>query len=345
MLGDNVENLTLVGIASINATGNALDNTLTGNLGNNLLYGGAGADAMLGGEGNDYYVVDQAGDVVTELAGEGTDTVQSFISYTLGDNVENLTLDPSPLSIDATGNALDNVLRGNAGNNRLDGKTGADAMFGQGGDDTYVVDDAGDNITELAGEGIDTVESDISYALTANVENLKLNGIANLNGTGNIDNNQINGNAGNNILNGGAGADHLEGLAGNDTYIVDDVGDVVIEGLNLGTDTVQSSITYSLTANVEALLLTGAADINGTGNELANTLTGNAGNNALDGGLGNDTLRGGAGADTLIGELGNDQLDGGAGVDLMRGGAGHDSYIVDNTLDSIEENANEGIRH
>ena len=82
-LGANVENLTLTGTANINGTGNALDNVITGNSGNNVLAGGAG---------NDTYIVQNAGDVVTEAANNGTDTVQSSVSYTLGANVENLTL-------------------------------------------------------------------------------------------------------------------------------------------------------------------------------------------------------------------------------------------------------------
>ena len=126
-LGANVENLTLTGTGAINATGNTLDNTLTGNSGNNVLSGGAGNDTMAGGAGNDTYVVDAAGDTVTEAANAGTDTVQSGISYTLGANVENLTLTGTG-AINATGNTLNNTLTGNSGNNVLDGGAGNDAM-------------------------------------------------------------------------------------------------------------------------------------------------------------------------------------------------------------------------
>ena len=107
-LGSNVENLTLTGSGNINGTGNASANTLTGNTGANTLDGGGGVDTLIGGSGNDTYVVDNASDVVTEDAGAGTDTVQANISYTLGSNVENLTLTGSG-DIDGTGNASANT--------------------------------------------------------------------------------------------------------------------------------------------------------------------------------------------------------------------------------------------
>ena len=100
-----------------------------------------GADTLRGGGGNDTYVVDNAGDVVTENAGEGTDLVQSSLTYTLGANVENLTL-TGAAAINATGNTLDNILTGNTANNVLTGGAGNDTMRGGAGNDTYVVDAA-----------------------------------------------------------------------------------------------------------------------------------------------------------------------------------------------------------
>ena len=270
---------------------------ITGNTGDNTLDGGAGADSMSGGAGNDTYVVDNAGDTVTELAGEGTDTVQASVSYTLGANVENLTLTGTRRHQRHRQRSPTRII-GNAGNNTLDGGAGADTMTGGAGNDTYVVDDAGDVVTEGASEGIDTVRTLGQLHAAANVENLTLTGNADINGTGNGFANTITGNSGDNTLDGGAGADTMTGGAGNDTYVVDNVGDVVDGSRGEGTDTVQSSVSYTLGANVENLTLTGALAINGTGNAVANVITGNSAANILIGLAGNDMLDGGAGDDT-----------------------------------------------
>ncbi|SHJ99494.1 calcium-binding protein, partial [Propionispora hippei] len=340
------ETLILSGSANINGTGNTLDNMITGNSGNNVLTGGAGndtldgglgADTLYGGAGNDLYLVDYTGDAVIENANEGLDTVQSSISYTLGANVENLRL-MGITSINGNGNTLNNVLAGNNGNNILDGSTGMDTLIGGLGNDTYIVDNIGDVVIENTNEGADTVQASIIYTLGANIENLILSSSANLNGTGNALDNLITGNSGSNLLTGGAGndtldggsgADLLYGSTGNDTYIVDNAGDVVTENANEGTDTVQSIITYILGSNVENLILSSSANLNGTGNALDNLIAGNSGNNILTGGAGNDTLNGGAGADSLYGGAGNDVLCGGTGDDTYLYGIGSGNDSID----------------
>ncbi|MEY4254862.1 MAG: bifunctional hemolysin/adenylate cyclase precursor [Pseudomonadota bacterium] len=341
ILGANVENLTLTGTTAINGTGNELNNLiigngaaniLTGGAGNDTLDGGAGIDTMIGGLGDDTYAVNVAGEIITELANEGTDTVKSAITYTLGATLENLTL-TGTTAINGTGNASNNILIGNtaaniltggAGNDVLDGAAGSDTLTGGTGDDTYVVDATGDKVTELANEGTDTVRSSITYVLGANLENLTLTGTAAINATGNTVNNSLIGNSGANILDGGTGSDTMAGGLGDDTYVIDVATDLVTELANEGTDTVKAAFTYSLLANFENLTLTGKAAINGTGNELNNVLTGNAAANVLTGGLGNDTL------------------DGGKGIDSLLGGLGDDTYIVDVAGDVVTELANEG---
>ncbi len=335
--------------------GDAGNNELDGLTGDDWLDGGAGADTLSGGLGADTYVIDNAGDVIHEKQGVydgddgAVDTVLSSIDYTLGALLENLTL--TGTAINGTGNELNNTLIGNAsnnvlsgldGNDWLNGGAGIDTLMGGLGDDTYVIDSLSDRLVENANEGSDTVEVSFSYTLADNFENLILTGTADLTGTGNSANNHLTGNGGNNRLDGGAGMDTMAGGAGNDTYIVDDNGDVVIENANEGVDLVNSSVAFTLGANVENLTLTGTGATGGMGNGLDNILTGNAQVNTLNGLDGNDTLMGAQGDDTLIGGNGNDMLNGGQGADHMVGGAGDDTYIVDNAGDTVVEANGQG---
>ncbi len=322
-LTNNVEKLVLTGSGNYQGNGNALNNSLIGNDGNNRLNGGdgndtiggglgddtldggSGLDTLNGGDGNDRYFLDKAADVVVEYSHHGSDTVYINGTYTLGLNVENLTMTGSGDRF-GTGNALDNVITGNAGDNTLggaggndviDGGKGMDAMRGGMGNDTFYVDNAGDTVAEYSGQGTDSVFSTVSFTLDNNVENLTLTGTGGIDATGNGLDNTLTGNAGANVLDGRVGADIMAGGAGSDIYVVDNAGDVVTEASSSGRDTVRASINYTLVANVENLTLTGVADLNGTGNGQANTLTGNAGNNDLNGGVGADTLAGGLGND------------------------------------------------
>ncbi|MFW2831025.1 hypothetical protein [Sphingomonas sp. ID0503] len=359
-LSSNVENLTLTGKAtkgtgngSANTiTGNSAANTLSGGAGNDKLFGGDGndtldggtaGDVMTGGKGNDTYIVESTRDVVVEAKSGGTDTVKASVSYTLGSNLENLTL-TGTAKINGTGNSSANTITGNSaantlsggagndklfggdGNDTLDGGTAGDVMTGGKGNDTYIVESTRDVVVEAKSGGTDTVKASVSYTLGSNLENLTLTGTAKINGTGNSSANTITGNSaantlsggagndklfggdGNDTLDGGTGADTMTGGKGNDTYSVESTRDVVVEAKSGGTDTVKASVSYTLGSNLENLTLTGTAKINGTGNSSANTITGNSAANKLSGGAGNDTLFGGAGVDTLTGGSGNDRF-------------------------------------
>jgi Ca2+-binding RTX toxin-like protein len=319
------ENDTIYGWAT-DGNGNSVsgDDKLYGQAGNDKLYGGTSNDSLYGGTGNDYinggigndklaggtgsnvYIVGSTSDIITENPNQGNDTVNSYVNWTLGKNLENLRLQGSS-KIKGIGNALNNTITGNAANNSLDGQAGSDTLYGFGGNDT---------------------------------------------------------------LNGGSGVDYFYGGLGNDTYIVDNSSDIIYDAYDdiTGIDTVKSSLTWQLdgdsgdyydeNTDLENLILTGSAPINGTGNSLNNIIVGNVADNELFGFFGNDTLRGGAGSDSLKGWEGIDMLYGEAGDDTLQGrlvgighvgakklygGQGNDTYYVESTGDKITEYLNEGI--
>jgi trimeric autotransporter adhesin len=384
-LGNNLDNLTLLTASidplslylnNINATGNELNNIIIGNIGNNQLEGGAGIDALAGGLGDDTYLVDLnttglLQDTVTEALNAGTDRIELHGSSTntiattliLGANIEILDASATGNSkLNLTGNALINSLTGNDADNILDGGLGADSLTGRYGNDTYLVDNYGDSVTEQFSEGTDLVKISIAtaggfYTLGDNIENGTLTNAVAFELDGNALDNTLTGNAaantlvgleGNDTLDGGAGndtliggvgddtligglgIDSLDGGDGNDTYIVDSLAEVNLINDLSGNNTLNIGLTYTLAngGSFTNLTLTGAAAINGTGNDIANTLTGNAAANNLIGLDGDDNINGGAGADTL---------NGGLGADSMTGGDGNDVYFVDNSLDQVIE--------
>jgi Ca2+-binding RTX toxin-like protein len=320
-------------------TGAEGEDHLSGGGGNDTLDGGAGADVLTGGNGNDTYVID-AEDLVIEAADGGTDRIIAAETTFLADDIEELELAAAAGDAAGFGNDLDNLILGNDGANELFGLAGNDVLIGGAGDDTltgdagfdlfvggagndsFAVDDAAELVFEDEDGGHDTVASDASHYLYANVEDLWLTEAAGDGfGVGNALANALDGNGGDNLLIGGTGNDRLSGHAGNDALFGESDADTLLGG---------SGIDYL---------------VGGSGND---SLDGEGDADALYGEDGDDLLRGGSGfaTDILVGGAGADTLDGASGLgdyDLMDGGAGDDLYRVDTPDDLTFEAADGGI--
>lgn len=230
------------------------------------------------------------------------DAAANVFNGTAGDDIANGLGGNDVLN----GNDGNDTLNGGIGNDILNGGLGTDQLNGGAGNDIYIVDNTGDVVNDVGG-GTDRIDTTLNiFNLGANIENLNFIGSGNFAGTGNGLANNIIGGAGNDTLNGVGGADRLQGLGGDDIYFIDSVGDNVVEAVGGGSDTMLSSVTRTIAANVEVLTLTGAGNINANGNAVANVLNGNSGNNVLSGLGGNDRLDGGTGNDILIGGANND---------------------------------------
>lgn len=416
LIGNTVDNVLTANSGNDRIDGNAGNDTLFGGAGNDTLFGGTGNDSldggadndvMYGGDGDDTYTVNSLTDVVIEAVDGGIDTVRSsVVSFTLGDNIENLVVTSSSGST-GTGNLLDNrltggigsdvllglggadtliggsgndTLFGGSGNDSLDGGAGDDVLSGEDGDDTYTVNSVGDVIIEDIDGGRDTIRSSaVSFVLSENIENLVLTSSSSSTGTGNqmdngltggtgsdrlfglggadslaggLGNDTLYGGDGDDLMDGGSGNDRMYGDGGNDTYYVNSTTDLVVEGVDGGGDTVITSLTrYTLTSNVEQLVMTSAANSSGKGNVLSNSVTGGGGSDTLYGLDGFDTIYGGAGNDILYGGLDDDSLYGGAGNDVLRGegginylegGDGNDTYVISSPDDIVFETGGGG---
>jgi len=219
-----------------------------------------------------------------------------WVTYNVNDHAEARYYDLPSVSI--TGSNFDDYLGGTSGNDFIAGGRGNDTLVGEDGNDTMNGGDGADSV--LGGNGDDLLLGGTSF-------------------------DTLSGGDGDDTLDGGGGNDRMYGGAGNDVYFVDHLGDRVIESFGEGVDTVQSSISYSLTPDVEVLYLVyGAGDISGIGNGLSNAIYGNENSNVILGGRGNDSLYGGNGNDVIYGEADHDLISGGEGIDILFGGAGQD---------------------
>lgn len=288
-----------------------------------IVSGIADSDGLTGGNFT-YQWRMSTGGAFTNIAGATAAT------YTPGQNMIGRTLqvvvtvtddegNPSVVLTSGATQPIGDMVVGNNSANTLVGTAWSDVLLGEGGNDT-LLGQAGDDLLN-GGAGNDSLDG----------------------GRG-LD--TLLGDAGNDRLDGGLDADNMAGGAGDDIYIVDNVGDVVTEGVNAGNDTVQTDLnTYVMTENVEVLVFTGQGNFTATGNALANTITGGSGNDRLSGmggndqlsgGIGNDVLDGGEGDDNLQGANGNDNLSGGAGIDVLSGGIGVDVLNGGTGNDSLD---------
>jgi len=324
LLPTNVNTLTLTGNANLSGTANAGNDTLVSN---------SGVDTLVGGAGNDLFILNNASDVVVDSSTTSTNTIQSAVSVVLPTNVNSLILTGSA-NLTGTGNAANNFIDANAGNDTLVSGGGVATLIGGAGNDTFVVNNAADVVQNAYASTNDTLQASVSFVLPTNVNTLVLTGSANLSGTAN---------AGQDTLVSNTGIDTLIGGAGNDLFVVNNASDVVQDAATNVGSTIQSSVSYALSSNIDTLVLTGTANLVATGNADNDTLIANTGNDTLVAGTGNDLLMAQSGNVTLQfnAGFGDDTVAAAGAVNTLSFGSGINSSdftvaaVVDHDLPSL----------
>ena len=307
VLRANVENLTYTGFVNFHGTGNASDNVLTSRTGADVLIGRGGNDVLNGGNGIDRADYALAATGVTASLTLGTASDDGDGGSDVLNGIENLG--GSAFNDTLTGGAGVNVLTGGYGDDVLQGRGGNDQLFGGPGSDTASWADAGAAVTVRLnansasdGEGGTDTLNAIEHATGSAFNDLLVGNAVDNTLRGGLGRDTLLGQAGNDVLIGGSGAaNQMQGGLGDDWYVVEAVGDTVIELAGEGTDRVETTLDrYTLRAHIEDLSYAGSGNFTGVGNTSNNVITGGTGNDTLTGGQGDDTLNGFAGDDTVV---------------------------------------------
>ncbi|MEH2204247.1 MAG: calcium-binding protein [Nostoc sp.] len=293
--------------------GDNQNNLLSGNNGNDTLNGGVGNDTLKGGAGSDTFKGSQGNDNID--GGDGIDTADyTQLGQTITLSGVGTIQKAGGLGKDLLFKVEKVIANANVANNTIDASQSLAGV-------SIAVNLQSRSLTANNVPGLGT----LSFT-AVNFDNV-IGTNENDNIVGDNQNNQLSGNNGDDTLNGGVGNDTLKGGAGDDSYFVDTTLDIITEAANSGIDTVRSSVSYTLGANLENLRLREGGNLTGIGNSLNNFLFGNTSNNTLNARAGDDTLDGSNGDDLLNGEDGNDSLQGGPGNDILNGGSGNDILI------------------
>ncbi|GLZ23103.1 hypothetical protein Bpla01_66320 [Burkholderia plantarii] len=326
---------TVVGTATgITLTGTTGNQSLTSTSGFETLVAGNGNDTlkggalMVGGSGNDTFVVGSTTSIVEAQAGSNINTVNTSVSYVGPDNVQ--FLNGTAQKIMLTGGNGPQTLTDTMGDETLVGGAGVDTLIGSSvGGDLFVVNNSADVIEfNNPGTGGNTLNTSVSFSAGSGIGLALATGSADLTLTGTGSGNQeILGNAGhdtliagsgNDTLGSGTGAATMIGGTGNDEFIVSHADDVVIAQAG-GIDSIQTSISYTASANVQSMVGISSASIE---------LSGSVGNQIITAEFGKDTLVAGSGDDTLVAGAQST-------ADTMIGGAGNDTFVIDSTADLV----------